>query len=313
MAGFGLAAVLLLAFWLSGMFQAVSPHNDSTVLTGVPSDPVSRPAGSETPAIITQTLQSFVPDGKVRHLVFEEVEERASQQKVIEEVWLANGPDHPLLYRTVSPYGDWQLLGKDAVWSYLAGRHAVQGRVARLMDGTASPNVIFKTSYDPLHFDRFLASDTSVNNILAMPGASIAPATIDGRAATLLEYNRDNALRTWPNAGSTPIVGFSGLSTDGDTLLGWQPRLTAQDPNSGFMFKVAPSTPELVYLPPFPTPTASPALRGGIPDDGWQVTGPEIVECRIWLDSDTHQVLQQTTTRRLSGLKMDDNGTPVAV
>jgi hypothetical protein len=37
------------------------------------------------------------------------------------------------------------------------------------------------------------------------------------------------------------------------------------------------------------------------------------VECRIWLDKDTYQVLQQTTTRRLSGLTRGDNGTPVPV
>ena len=313
MAGFGVAAVMLLVFWLSGMFQAASSPGDQSYLNGVPSDPVSRPAGSETPTTFTQTLQSFVPDGKVRHLVFEEVEEGTSRQKMIEEVWLTNGSDHPLMYRAVSPYGDWQLVGADAVWSYLGGRPSVQGRITRLTNGTESARVIFKTAYDPLHFDRFLASDPSVSNILSMPGAGAKAVTIDGRAATLLEYNRDNALRTWPNAGRTPIVGFSSLSTDADTLLGWQPRLSAQDPNSGLTFRVAPSTPEVVYLPPFPTPTGSPVLRVDTPPGGWQVTGPEIVSCRVWFDSNTRQVLQQTTTRRLSGFRIGDNGTTVAV
>jgi hypothetical protein len=313
MAGFGVAAAMLLAFWVSGMFQAASSPAESPQINGVPADPVSRPAGVGTPENLSETLKSFVPQGKVRHLVFEEVEEGTSRQKVIEEVWLTNGVDHPLLYRAVSPYGSWQLVGKDAVWTYLGERPAVQGRITRLVDGSASDRVIFKTSYDLLHFDRYVASDESVNNILAMPRADTAAATIDGRAVTVLEYDRDNALRTWPNAGRTPIVGFSSLSTDADTLLGWQPRLSAQDPNSGLTFRVAPSTPEVVYLPPFPTPTASPALRVDIPPGGWQVTGPEIVSCQVWLDSNTRQVLQQTTTRRLSGFRIGDNGTPVAV
>jgi hypothetical protein len=314
MAGLGLAGVLLLAFWLSGMFQAASPHNDSTVLTGVPADPVSRPAGSETPATITQTLQSFVPDGKVRHLVFEEVEEGLAQQKVIEEVWLTNGPDHPLLYRTVSPYGDWQLVGKDAVWTYLAHQPRVQMQITRLTGTATGSDVIFKTAYDPLHFDRYVASGRSIDDILHMPGASMTASTDVNRPATVLEYTRGSFTSLVPAPGSTPIVDFASLSTDGNNISGWEQPLTAYDQDSGLMLKVAPMTPEVYQMPVPPTPdTGRPVPLVDVPAGEWQATAPQVVECRIWLDKDAYQVLQQTTTRRLSGIKRGDTGTPVPV
>jgi hypothetical protein len=314
MAGFGVAAVMMLAFWLSGMFQAASSPGDQSHLNGVPPNPVSRPAGSETPTTFTQTLQSFVPDGKVRHLVFEEVEEGTSRQKVIEEVWLTNGPDHPLLYRTVSPDGDWQLVGKDGVWTYLGHQARVRTQVTRLTGAATAADVIFKTAYDPLHFDRYVASERSIGDILNMPGGSMTATTNGNRPANLLEYTRGLFTSLIPEAGSTPIVVFPGLSTDGNNISGWEQPINEYDQDSGLWFKVAPITPEVYQMPVPPTPnTGRPIPLVDVPIGGWQITAPQVVELRIWLDKDTHQVLQQTTTRQLSGFKSGDDGTPVPV
>jgi hypothetical protein len=256
-----------------------------------------------------------VPDGKVRHLVFEETTEGVTQQKKTEEVWLVNGPEHPLLYRAVSPYGDWQLVGADAVWTYMSHRPSIQLQVNRLTGTVTGDNLIFKTAYDPQHFDRFLASERSISDILKMPGGSMTASTSGDRPAMLLEYTRGIGTMLIPKAGRTPIVVFPGLSTEGNHISGWEQPLTAYDYDSGLSLKVAPTTPETYHAPIAPTPDATrPAPRVDVPaDGGWQVTAPETVECRIWLDKDTRQVLQEAITRRLSGVKAGDNGTPVPV
>jgi hypothetical protein len=314
MTGVGVAAMLLLVFWLSGMFQAASTPGDLVQFNGVPADPLSRPADSRTPLPAGQALSSFVPQGKVRHLVFEETTEGATQPKVTEEVWLTNGPDHPLLYRTVSPPGDWQLVGKDAVWTYLAHQPRVQMQITRLTGIATGGDVIFKTAYDPLHFDRYVASERSIDDILHMPGASMTASANGNRPTTLLEYTRGSFTSLVPAPGSTPILDFASLSTDGNNISGWEQPLTAYDQDSGLMLKVAPMTPEVYQMPVPSTPdTGRPVPLVDVPVGEWQATAPQVVECRIWLDKDAYQVLQQTTTRRLSGIKRVDNGTPVPV
>jgi peroxiredoxin len=283
--GLGLAAMVVLAFGLAGLFGAKVGE---------------RAAG---------TASDFVPQGKVRHIVFED---RYAQSTITntqftdsysstQGVWLANGAEHLIMFALGPSPGccerHWRLVDDDAVWFYVRPRSTLT--TTNPTNRSFMSNVL-KTAYDPRHFDGIVPDKALLDNFLKMPGYSLAGAErIDGRdtivvqsagLARSIEMRAVNGVRgiavvgfeLWPELGAI-FTSMSGLATNDQAF----------DSLTGH---------------PLSTPTAASGPGPGVPS--LEITPPRRsdtyrneVDYRIWFDKETYRVLQvQVTTTSYGGL-----------
>ena len=284
-AGLGLAAMVVIAFWLAGLFSGRLGDRAAG-------------AGSD-----------FVPQGKVRHIVFEE---RYAQSTITntqftdsysstQGVWLANGAEHLIMF-TLGPSPGccerhWRLVDDDAVWFYVRPRSIMTS--TNTTSRTFMSNVL-KTVFDPRHFDGIVPDKALLDNFLKMPGYRLdGEERIDGRDTIVVQsagLARSIEMRAVNGVRGIPVVGFDlwpELGAIITSMSGIAPNDQAFDSLTGH---------------PLSTPTAASGLGPRVPS--LEITPPRRsdqyrneVDYRIWFDKETYRVLQvQVTTTSYGGL-----------
>ncbi len=191
--GLGLAAMLVLAFWLSGQFS-------SRTSRGIISDPSGGGSASTRTlpgGTATRVVQgdAFVPTGNVRHIILvgsqtiTDTTGKATTEEVHrEEFWLAPGQNHYLMRSYVPQSGVWTLLDDDSYYEY----------------DPQNGDTVTRYSFDPKYQASVVPDPNIITDTLQMPGARSLGETIwNGRRALLIELSNDSA-------GTDEAVGAKG-------------------------------------------------------------------------------------------------------
>lgn len=148
------------------------------LLFGAISSILSPPSASAADLLQrAQAANTFVPAGKVRHLVVSTTENsRATNFSDITssyEVWLTNGVTHLLLRKQGPGEGTSLVVGEDSVWDY---------------NPVWRPGVVRTYAYDPTALKNFVPNVALVDQMLQMPNVRVVQnAKLEGRSVLLVE------------------------------------------------------------------------------------------------------------------------------
>jgi WD40 repeat protein/thiol-disulfide isomerase/thioredoxin len=227
------------------------------------------PAASAEPTSDTRSASDFLPPGKVRHLVITHETSSPGEQATTwtEDVWLAAGDKHPLMKKTGIMPGLTTLVGDQAVWTY-------GSQFSTTYDAILA---VYRTEYDEKHFDEVIPNKQVIDGLLKQPNTQVVEnTTLDGRPVMVIESTGNvPAIVTSENVET--LVEFATFS-DGPPI----------DIVTGHPSTDPASKPKI---------TVSPAKVEGL---------TEVIDYRLWIDSQTYQVVQQEYTNRFLEPKPGD-------
>lgn len=264
--GLGLAATLVVAFWLIGFL---------------------RQSGG---ALADLSKGEFVPQGKVRHLVYTHSYDYSSATGGIapttneqEDVWLADGKDHLLMYRTLSGHPDaWLLVNDNGAYIYSTqGQWAIQWEKGY---GISTDPVIARTPYDRRYLAWYLPGSNDVTSFFRNTSAPVNGENVNGRDTLVFEM-LDNM------TADSKVLPYGRTATSVNLRQPFQFLGASTQPWGSVVGYNLEGTPQ-----PHPSETPDVTTNYSV-NRIWSTR----MDYKIWVDKATNQVLQQQFVQRSTG------------